>query len=76
MNEEKNDQAPNDKPPPATPEIIQKGEDTEKQGPPPATSDILKFTGKKPPKAKPDFMIKMMTQADLDRLRTKKEEKK
>lgn len=76
MNEEKNGQAPNDEPPPATPDIIKKGKDTEGQEPLPATSDILKFTAKKPPKAKPAFMIKMLTQKDLDELQIKKEEEK
>jgi len=67
MNQEKNNQAPNDEPPPATPDIIKEGVDTERQEPPPATQDILECA-EEPPKAKPDIMMKMLTQKDLEKL--------
>lgn len=74
MNEEKNDQEPKDEPPPATPDIQEKGMDTESQEPPRATQDIMEFA-EEPPKAKQDIIMKMMTQEDLDKLRIQKEEK-
>jgi len=77
MEEEKNGQKPNDEPRPATPEIIEKGADTEKE-PPPATQDILE-EAEEPPKAKEDVMIKMLKQEDLEKFsveQEKEEEKK
>lgn len=65
MNKERNGQPPNDEPPPATPDILEKGEDTEGKEPPPATQDIVQCE-EEPPKAKQDIMWKMMTPADLE----------
>ena len=78
MNEEENGQASNDEPRPATPEIIEKGKDTEGQEPPPATQDILELA-EEPPKAKQDVIMKMLTREDLEKLiieQEKEEEKK
>jgi len=65
MNEEKNGQTPNDEPSPATPDILEKGEDAEEKEPKSATQDIMRFRGK-PSKAKQDIIFKMLTPADLE----------
>ena len=66
MQEEKNGQTPRDEPPPATPDILKKAEDTEEE-PPPATQESMHFA-EDPPEAKQDIMLKMLTQADLDKI--------
>jgi len=65
MNEERNGQAPNDEPTPATPDILEKGEDAERKEPPSATQDTMQ-EAEEPSKAKQDVIWKMMTTADLE----------
>jgi len=62
MNQEENEQAPNDEPAPATPDIIEKAEDTDTQKtePPAARQDVMEFA-EEPPKAKKDEMLKLIT---------------
>ena len=65
MSEERNGQTQNDEPPPATPDVLEKGADAEGQEPPSATQDIMQL-GEEPPEAEQDIMYKMMTRADLE----------
>lgn len=66
MQEEKNGQTPQDEPPPATPDILEKGADTEGQEPSSATQDVMHFA-EEPPEAKQDIMMKMLIQADFEK---------
>jgi len=64
MGDEKNGQTTNDEPAPATPDILEKGEDVEEKEPKSATQDTMHFE-EKPPKAKQDIMLKMLTKQDV-----------
>ncbi len=75
MQEENNGQTPQDEPPPATPDVLEKGADAEGQESQSATQDIMQF-GEEPPKAKQDIMFKMMTTADLEESIKEPEEEK
>lgn len=75
MTEEKNDIVPNDEPEPATPDTLEKGVDMEEEEPQSATQDIMELA-EEPPKAKPDYIMKMLTPTGLKRLFRKEEKKK
>lgn len=64
MNEERNGQAPNDEPQTATPDIVEKGEDTEGKEPPAATQAIIQ-EAEGPPELTQDIMMKYLTQVNL-----------
>ena len=64
MNGEGNGEMPNGEPPPAIPDILEKGADTREQEPQSANQDIMQF-GEEPPKARQDIMMEMLRKVDF-----------